>query len=1430
MHPLRGCIAVLGCLINANAQYIARNLTDFGIPPDALLPRDDVAPGIELRILPLGASITAGEGSTTGNGFRQFLQEDLQGTKMQYVGSLRSGDFADNYHEGHSGFTIQETQDTARYSIPFKPNLILIHVGTNDVQQNLDGKNSFQHLDDLMVFLLHELPDAVLLVAKIIGSGEPKTNAQIAAFNLAISVWAKVQNDHLHVQIVDMTSIGADQLVDGIHPNDDAYKFMASQWHDAIKEVVKKGWVKNPVGPDPKPMEGAGQGCHKKRDLAVLESRDLAVLEPRAHKDGHWCSGPVIWSSSGRLSHGVGKNGDHKFNQKWTYRGYAFGDVGDGLGPGKDGQGLIFADLRGTGRTDMIWREPKKGALFVWFNDGDGTRMLWNKANGGKEFLPAKCTPNRQRFADLRGTGRADLVCIVGDDGIDVYWNDYSTGGGFKWDGPHRIHNGGPGANRDSIQFMDFDGNGRDDIVIKGPKGELHGILNFGKLKDASNIYWHDVGQIASGTGTSNIVFGDINNDGRDDIIIFNTWNDGGCYGFLNVRGLQEGRPLWVRQDHIESTEHWAPPDLRIAEVTGNGLTDYVLVGPKYGGFRLYANNGNADASVIGDGTWLAKPIATGVNAKRHQYRLADIDGDGKADMVIVNDDGSIKAWLNSGENPKALPRGWVWTEQGPISPAVGDADGGDGKADLIWLDEQSRMTIYRNDYDPKSKHWGFTKITTETIDLNAQYRKDMRFADIDGDQKADAIWVHPWDGTTVVWLNKGTTNRKGWVRSTTYPKTIDPSHQPCAGDNVLFARIHVPWGRADYVIVDPQVGSVTVWKNGCQQYADGSNAKKDNDGGSSGALNGISGSLVGSNGPISCGDLVIPGATAVPAPIPVGGSGSSGSGSSDSDSSGGSDYGSSGGSSGGSSDSGSSGSSGSSYPGSSVDNPDPGDVYIDPGIWQSPNPGVFCVPPCVLILPPWTLPQPTTISFPLLTTSLEVAHKTSKVVTVNGKTSTSTGYDRVTQTTVLTIPPITTTEIEFWNVNITDGSHSALKLTESILPPPFVITNDQAPGITDKAGTRTITPPPFPYDSATPTLSNFPSVLSFTAKGGDDHGKGTKGGPPCKTHCGNKCGHQGGLLGLLVKSIFCNKPCLLNCFKLPHPDFIDPFDPDPRHIDLPPGFPPPGPPPGPPGKGPHGGGSGDNPPDDNDSQSTESSSKSCTTRTVTDFYVSCSTISSGSTSCTTTKTSVLKGCSVTATTESTATGSFCPLITLDPNDDQGEDGTSIPSSTTAPDAKSSVSSVSVNHGGGLMSPDLTSAPPPPPPPPPKPTGPEPTCGNRDGIPGMTLEGGDSWASYTLSDMEAICRKACFTSYNYPAGELIDFHDKDARTVVRLDCMADRYPYGVSTTQFTMDSCFDGVWTRLGAVCGEWGGILDLNGIRFKTYAHRFDPGFYGPT
>lgn len=194
-------------------------------------------------------------------------------------------------------------------------------------------------------------------------------------------------------------------------------------------------------------------------------------------------------------------------------------------------------------------------------------------------------------------------------------------------------------------------------------------------------------------------------------------------------------------------------------------------------------------------------------------------------------------------------------------------------------------------------------------------------------------------------------------------------------------------------------------------------------------------------------------------------------------------------------------------------------------------------------------------------------------------------------------------------NITIKGSSATTFAITSSILPPPLTITDDPAPttvsGVKPRHQTRTITPPPYPYSTTSPGPHNHPLVT---------HSSGTPR-HPCKSGCGHKC------------RIFCDFPCLLNC---PNPPsgFDDPNDPDP-----PPGPNPPGPGPNP-----------DNP-------------TSCTvTSTVTDFWVSCSSVTSSSASCTTTSSKVVKGCDVTASDTTTGSGS-CP--TINPEDDQGSDGDS---------------------------------------------------------------------------------------------------------------------------------------------------------------------------
>lgn len=292
------------------------------------------------------------------------------------------------------------------------------------------------------------------------------------------------------------------------------------------------------------------------------------------------------------------------------------------------------------------------------------------------------------------------------------------------------------------------------------------------------------------------------------------------------------------------------------------------------------------------------------------------------------------------------------------------------------------------------------------------------------------------------------------------------------------------------------------------------------------------------------------------------------------------------------------------------------GDVYISPSIWSSADPVVYCEPPCLFILPPLVLSSVTTITFPLFTTSLEVAWLTSQVMTLaNGDVSTSTGYDRITETTTLTIPPVTTSLIDLWNVNVTvteTDTSSVFYITSSVLPPPFTITDEQNPrsqsGVTNPPVTRTIIPPPYPYLTTSPGSNHHPPL---TWKPGPP-------GPTCLTGCGHKC------------RLFCGLPCLLSCSGGGN-DYNDPNDPDPPA--SPPKL-----------TGPE-----------------TSPTSSCRTSTVTDYIVSCSSVNPSSSSCTTTSSAVTSGCNIQATTVTTGADT-CPTVSQD--NDQGQDG-GLPAPTT---------------------------------------------------------------------------------------------------------------------------------------------------------------------
>ena len=104
----------------------------------------------------------------------------------------------------------------------------------------------------------------------------------------------------------------------------------------------------------------------------------------------------------------------------------------------------------------------------------------------------------------------------------------------------------------------------------------------------------------------------------------------------------------------------------------GDKKQDFNIVDPKSGAIVLYKNGGQQP-----DGKWSwnvandGKPIATGLGPGRN-VRLADLDGDGKADYILLGAErGDAILYLNKGEKPG----GWNWVpynDAKPIATGIG--------------------------------------------------------------------------------------------------------------------------------------------------------------------------------------------------------------------------------------------------------------------------------------------------------------------------------------------------------------------------------------------------------------------------------------------------------------------------------------------------------------------------------------------------------------------------------------------------------------------------------------------------------------------------------------------------------------------------------------------------------------------------------------
>lgn len=241
--------------------------------------------------------------------------------------------------------TIQYIAGHVGESLEQRPNIVLVHAGTNDMnpdysisKEGNDPEGAADRLGKLIDQIFEACPDAMVLVAMIINTCNGDQSPQTKEFQQLIpGVVKKRFDDGYHVLPVDFITFETSMLRDCIHPTNSGYKVFGDYWYDFVTQIPKE-WIKEPVGDDPD--HGDGTDANGGLDTNIpppdwgtspIKPTSVETVSAAAEDAATTgsCDSNPHWYPAGQIAKGtVGTNGDWKYKKSWV----SAGKVASGLG------------------------------------------------------------------------------------------------------------------------------------------------------------------------------------------------------------------------------------------------------------------------------------------------------------------------------------------------------------------------------------------------------------------------------------------------------------------------------------------------------------------------------------------------------------------------------------------------------------------------------------------------------------------------------------------------------------------------------------------------------------------------------------------------------------------------------------------------------------------------------------------------------------------------------------------------------------------------------------------------------------------------------------------------------------------------------------------------------------------------------------------